>query len=248
MNGTLKLKTVLAGSKTVAEDIYFTPPFKLYSPFYENGTAKFISMCAAAGTLAGDRHEIALNIGDGCKVHFTDQSFQKLFDTHGGSSSQILNIRVGENAGLKYLPHPIMTFGGCVHTAVNTVDIKSSSELVFAEIYCCGRTAMGEEFALKRFHSRTEIRIDGKADFIDNTLIEPENFPVKNLGFFEGRTHTGIMYVYSLYSDMYDNACKMCPKSDEEIQAALSKTDRGFSVRAFSNSAENIQMFFQSLL
>lgn len=247
MNGILRLKTVLTGKKTVAEDVFFTPPFKLYSPFYENGTAKFISMCAAAGMLAGDRNEISLDIGKGCNVHFTDQGYQKLFDTGGSCSEQKVNICVGENACLRYLPHPIMTFGGCTHNAVNNVDIKSSSKLVFTEIYCCGRAAMGEKFALKRFHSRTQIRIDGKTDLIDNTLIEPESLPVNKLGFFEGYTHTGILYAY-IQKDLPSSGIqKICGDTDSGTLAACSKTEKGFTVRALSDSAEKIEKIFGNI-
>ncbi|MGN0692464.1 MAG: urease accessory protein UreD, partial [Oscillospiraceae bacterium] len=248
MNGVLKLKTSLSHGKTFAEDIFFTPPFKLYSPFYEGDTARFISMCAAAGVLSGDSHHISLDIGEGCNVYFTDQGYQKLFDTQDGSSSQRVDISVGANAVLKYLPHPIMTFGGCVHRAVNNVEISSDSRLVFGEIYCCGRTAMGEEFALERFSSRTEILIDGRADFIDNTLIQPKKFPVRGLGFFEGFTHTGILYIYSSDREaLYEDICSVCGKYSERVTAACSRTERGLSVRALGVSGEDISGLFGTI-
>lgn len=247
MNGELRLKTVLLQGKTAAEDIFFTPPFKLYSPFYEGDTAKFISMCGSAGVLSGDSHRISLDIGEGCDVHFTDQGFQKLFDTHGGTSSQTVNITVGENARLKYLPHPVMTFGGCDHKAVNNIVICSSSQLIFGEIYCCGRTAMGEEFALERFRSRTEIRIDGIADYIDNTLIEPKKLPVRGLGFFEGFTHTGILYAYSPCGVNYERICSLCGEWSGKLSAACSRTAMGTAVRALGTSGEDISDFFGSV-
>ena len=46
MNGRLSLSTAFDGQKTVAEDLYFAPPFKVYSPFYDHkGWAKYISRC-----------------------------------------------------------------------------------------------------------------------------------------------------------------------------------------------------------
>lgn len=92
------------------------------------------------------------------------------------------------------MPHPIMTFTGCEHISMGKVNITESSELIFSEIYCCGRTAMGEEFGLKRFRSRTEIAIDGRADFIDNTLIDPAALPIRQKAFRGFHPH-GI-YVY----------------------------------------------------
>ena len=170
MNGRLNLSTAFDGQKNVTEDLYFAPPFKVYSPFYDQkGWAKYISMCGSAGVLAGDENEIKLFVGENCKVIFTDQGYQKLFNTNGGVSKQSIKLVVRKNARLCYMPHPIMTFTGCEHISMGKVNITESSELIFSEIYCCGRTAMGEEFGLKRFRSRTEIAIDGRADFIDNT-------------------------------------------------------------------------------
>ena len=160
MNGRLSLSTAFDGQKTITEDLYFAPPFKVYSPFYDHkGWAKYISMCGSAGVLAGDENEIKLFVGENCKVIFTDQGYQKLFNTNGGISKQSIKLVVRKNARLCYMPHPIMTFTGCEHISMGKVNITESSELIFSEIYCCGRTAMGEEFGLKRFRSRTAERI-----------------------------------------------------------------------------------------
>lgn len=80
MNGRLSLSTAFDGQKTVTEDLYFAPPFKVYSPFYDpKGWAKYISMCGSAGVLAGDENEIKLFVGENCKVIFTDQGLPKAF-------------------------------------------------------------------------------------------------------------------------------------------------------------------------
>lgn len=133
--------------------------------------------------MAGDENEIKLFVGENCNVIFTDQGYQKLFNTNGGVSKQSIKLVVRKNARLCYMPHPIMTFTGCEHISMGKVNITESSELIFSETYCCGRTAMGEEFGLKRFRSRTEIAIDGRADFIDNTLIDPAALPIRQKGF-----------------------------------------------------------------
>ena len=144
MNGRLSLSTDFDGQKTVTEDLYFAPPFKVYSPFYDHkGWAKYISMCGSSGVLAGDENEIKLFVGENCKVIFTDQGYQKLFNTNGGLSKQNIKLVVRKSARLCYMPHPIMTFTGCEHISMGKVNITESSELIFSEIYCCGRTAMG---------------------------------------------------------------------------------------------------------
>ena len=87
MNGRLSLSTAFDGQKTITEDLYFAPPFKVYSPFYDHkGWAKYISMCGSAGVLAGDENEIKLFVGENCKVIFTDQGYQDRKSTRLNSS------------------------------------------------------------------------------------------------------------------------------------------------------------------
>lgn len=243
MNGLLKISTKYSNGKTIADDVFFTPPFKVYSPFYKGNTAEFISMSASAGVLSGDNHKIHLIVGDNCNVRFTDQGYQKLFNTADSSSSQKTEISVGENAFLRYRPHPVMTFSGCVHKADTVVNICNSSQLIYSEIYCCGRTASGEAFSLSEFRSRTEIRINGIPDFIDNTLIKPNSFPVRSLGFFERFTHSGFMYIHSdkiskSFFDVFNT--KSC-------EIGISETEKGFVVRVISDSAENIISLFDEI-
>lgn len=69
MNGKLNLSMAFDGQKTVTNDLYFTPPFKVYSPFYnETGWAKYILMCGSAGVLAGDENEIHLLAGENARL------------------------------------------------------------------------------------------------------------------------------------------------------------------------------------
>lgn len=249
MNGRLSLSTAFDGQKAVTEDLYFAPPFKVYSPFYDHkGWAKYISMCGSAGVLAGDENEIKLFVGENCKVIFTDQGYQKLFNTNGGVSKQSIKLVVRKNARLCYMPHPIMTFTGCEHISMGKVNITESSELIFSEIYCCGRTAMGEEFGLKRFRSRTEIAIDGRADFIDNTLIDPATLPIRQKGFFEGFTHTGFMYIYTPDKTMLESIYQADYTGDpDSAQLCATHTERGIAIRALGRSGEEIFDAFQNI-
>lgn len=79
MNGRLSLSTAFDGQKTVTEDLYFAPPFKVYSPFYDHkGWAKYISMCGSAGVLAGDENEIKLFVGENARS-FSQTGLSKAF-------------------------------------------------------------------------------------------------------------------------------------------------------------------------
>ena len=249
MNGKLNLSMAFDGQKTVTDDLYFTPPFKVYSPFYnETGWAKYILMCSSAGVLAGDENEIHLLAGENCKVIFTDQGYQKLFHTNSGVSRQHIALTVQKNAKLCYMPHPIMTFTGCEHISSCNANLTKSASLIFSEVYCCGRTAMGEAFGLKRFRSRTEITIDGRADFIDNTLIDPAALPIRQKGFFEGFTHTGFLYLYTPNKTALENVYESAYLTQaNSIQLCATHTACGIAIRALGYSGEEIYDAFQKV-
>ena len=113
MNGRLNLSTAFDGQKTITEDLYFAPPFKVYSPFYDHkGWAKYISMCGSAGVLAGDENEIKLFVGENCKVIFTDQGYQKLFKHKRRRIKTEHKACCAQKRKALHMPHPIMTFTG----------------------------------------------------------------------------------------------------------------------------------------
>lgn len=104
MNGRLSLSTAFDGQKPLLRT-YFRSPFKVYSPFYDHkGWAKYISMCGSAGVLAGDENEIKLFVGENCKVIFTDQGYQKLFNTNGGVSKQSIKLVVRKTQDFAICP------------------------------------------------------------------------------------------------------------------------------------------------
>lgn len=99
---------------------------------------------------------------------------------------------------------------------------------------------------MKRFRSRTEIAIDGRADFIDNTLIDPAALPIRQKGFFEGFTHTGFMYIYTPDEATLESIYKADYTSDPDgIQLCATHTERGVAIRALGRSGEEIFDAFQ---
>ena len=107
---------------------------------------------------------------------------------------------------------------------------------------------MGEAFGLKRFRSRTEITIDGRADFIDNTLIDPAALPIRQKGFFEGFTHTGFLYLYTPNKTALENVYESAYLTQaDSIQLCATHTACGIAIRALGYSGEEIYDAFQKV-
>jgi urease accessory protein len=239
-------------------DCFFTSPFKVAKPFYRgDGYTEIMVMCASPGILAGDRYNMRFDLSDNTKTIISEQSYRKLYNTGDDFSQQNTRIKAGENAALYYVPYPVIPFAGSRFRSRTDIDLRSSSKLIFGEIFTCGRDGMGERFAFSEFSSRTAVSVDGKPVFLDNSRLlggggavndcNVKDCDVKDcetdfsgLGFFEGYVCQGVFFLYG-----FDDVS--LPER-EGIQAAVSKSSAGFTIRALSDSANSLYCWYQSLV
>jgi len=219
-------------------DCFFTSPFKVAKPFYrDNGCTEIMVMCASPGILAGDHYDIRLDVSDNAKTIISEQSYRKLYHTGDDFSRQNTRIQVGENAALYYVPYPVIPFAGSRFRSRTDIDLRPSSKLIFGEIVSCGRDGMGERFAFSEFSSRTAVSVDGKPVFLDNSsLLGKAAFA--GLGFFEGYSCQGVFFLYG-FDDVSLPGC-------EGIEAAISKSSVGYTIRALAVSANSLYRFIKA--
>ena len=227
-------------------DCFFTSPFKVAKPFYrDNGYTEIMVMCASPGILAGDKYDIRLDLSDDTKTIISEQSYRKLYNTGGCFSQQNTLIRAGENAALYYVPYPVIPFAGSRFHSRTDIELRSSSKLIFGEIFTCGRDGMGERFAFSEFSSRTAVSVDGKPVFLDNSLLFGKTAlpggetDFSGLGFFEGYSCQGVFFIYG-----FDDVSL---PENTEIQCAVSKASAGYTVRALAGSANTLYRFAGNL-
>ncbi|MDR2923581.1 MAG: urease accessory protein UreD [Treponema sp.] len=229
-------------------DCFFTSPFKVAKPFYrDDGYTEIMVMCASPGILAGDKYDMRFNLSDNTKTIISEQSYRKLYNSGDDFSQQYTKIQAGENAALYYVPYPVIPFAGSRFRSQTDIDLRLSSKLIFGEIFTCGRDGMGERFAFSEFSSRTTISIDGKPVFLDNSRLFGSGGVAKGYetedccadfsgpGFFEGYSCQGVFFIYG-FDEVSLSEC-------EGIQAAVSKSSAGFTVRALAASANNLCRF-----
>jgi len=238
--GELSISTVFQNGKTVMSDCFFTSPFKVAKPFYRNnGYTEIMVMCASPGILAGDKYDICFDVSDNTKTIISEQSYRKLYNTGDGFSRQNTRIRAGENAALYYVPCPVIPFAGSRFNSRTDIDLRSSSKLIFGEIFTCGRDGMGERFAFSEFSSRTAVSVDGRPVFLDNSRLLGGEASFSGLGFFEGYSCQGVFFLYG-FDDVSLSEC-------DGIEAAVSKSSAGFTIRALASSANSLYRFVGNL-
>lgn len=239
------LTAAAQNGRTVLRENYCTAPFKVMRPFREGNRTKAVLMTASAGILAGDRQELRFTVEEGADLTVTGQGYTKLFRCEEEPSGQCVSASVAPGGTLRYLPRPVTPFGGSDFSCRAEVSLAAGSRLVWSEIVSAGRVGMGERFQMRRYHSRLLVRREGVPVFLDHCLLTPERVNCSSVGFFDGCSHMGMLY--------------LCGGGDEtallEAIRALpfagrmgaSRAREGVVVRALADRGERIEALFAAV-
>ncbi|MGN0600886.1 MAG: urease accessory protein UreD [Oscillospiraceae bacterium] len=235
----LKLTAENRNGRTVITYTEFTAPLKIANPFYRDGYTEVMMMAASAGILEGDAYDIEITVKKNANLKFTVQSYSKIFKADSRGASQRVKISVESGGRLVYMPSPVIPFGGSIFDARTEVRLQKDSSFVMTDILSCGRTAMKERFEFTSYRSRTAVYVEDKLCFLDNQRFVPSETTLSGIGFFEGCSHIGMMYVYGKEPTIPE-----C----ERIEFALTKASRGTCIRAVADSADEIWQLFGKII
>lgn len=190
----------LKDGKTILEDLSFTAPYKIMTPFEkENGGIQIMPLCASAGIMAGDSQEFSYHVKEGADLEILSQSFEKIHKMDEGSASRTIEVQVDKNAALYYYPQPVISFAQSAFDSKMTIHLEDeTSKLFLLEIISCGRNAHEERFQYRRFSSKVLLYRGEKLIYRDNTRYEPDKMPMEGIGLYEGYTHMANLFLSKL--------------------------------------------------
>ena len=190
----------LKDGKTILEDLSFTAPYKIMTPFEkENGGIQIMPLCASAGIMAGDSQEFSYHVKEGADLEILSQSFEKIHKMDEGSASRTIEVQVDKNAALYYYPQPVIPFAQSAFDSKMTIHLEDeTSKLFLLEIISCGRNAHEERFQYRRFSSKVLLYRGEKLIYRDNTRYEPDKMPMEGIGLYEGYTHMANLFLSTL--------------------------------------------------
>lgn len=236
----LYLKTENINGRTLMSDCFFTAPIKIAKPFCYKDYTKIMMMTASAGILEGDFYDIEIEVCEKSALKFTGQSYTKLFKASDNGASQKVKLTVKDGGKLLYFPTPVIPFGDSIFQSKTEVHLSGQSKFAMLDVISCGRKAMNEEFRFKYYRSRTAVYIDGVLSFLDNQRLAPEETALGGVGFFEGFSHIGMMYIYGV--NKFDlPECK-------NVEAAITNANKGLCVRIFADSGDEIVRYSKKII
>lgn len=249
MESRLHLATGFKGGRTVIEDMYFTPPYKIMSPFMDGAHMDVMLMSASAGMLGGDSFTFDFEFGEKSDVTILSQSYEKVFQAKNGVTKKNVRINAAARANIKYRPFPVIPFAGCDFEGNNTIKLAESARLIYIDVFSCGRVGMGEVFRMKRYRSITRVYVEDMLVFADHNLVLPNRFQYDKMGMWDKYTHSGLMYLYIPDKKEEGEVLAQIRSLSENTNCAVgaSLALRGIAVRALAMSGDKIWRLFEKI-
>lgn len=248
----LMIKARFNNEQTVLEDVSFTAPFKIMKPFYENQDLMTI-MCltASAGIMEGDEQEFEIFVGEGAKLEFVSQSYEKIHKMNNGSANRTAELYVGKGAYLYYNPLPTLPFKDSAFSSKLRVHLEDhTSQFILKEILSAGRCARGELFEYRYYHNHIQIEESDKIIYVDNTKLHPTCMSLNSLGMYEQYTHFGTLLLCHIPKDpVWFQEVRALLDASDHIEGGVTQVNAAIIViRVLGYHADQIENLFNRLL
>ncbi len=236
----LMLDIAYKDGTTILNDVYFTPPFKIMKPFYENGLMRVVQMSASPGLMSGDKQEIDITVGENSVAELCSQSFEKIHKMENGQAERNINITLDENSLFIYNPLPTIPYARSAMSNRVKVNLSnSSSAFVYSDIMVCGRAARGEKFEYIYYNSLVSIFENNVLTYRDNTRFCPEKMNMNGLGMYEGYTHLLSMVICNVEIDDSEIFELF---EDFETPYGITRNDKNYVViKALGKTAQSLE-------
>lgn len=167
------------------------PPLRVVRAFpQEDGAALVHLHNVSGGLLGGDALELSVRVGAAAQAQITTTGATRLYRPRrdAADATQRIEIVVGENALLEYVPDPLIPFAGARFAQWTHIRLQSGAGLFWWEIVAPGREASGEAFAYERIEWTTDVTVAGKLVAAERARIEPRRSAAHLARLGENRT------------------------------------------------------------
>lgn len=244
MNAKLNIETIATEGVTTLKNSFCTQPFKI-ADITENKKKEaldLVLMSSSPGVLDGDEYHFKISIGENSSLNLQTQSYQRLF-TMKKSASQKMQVQMATGSSFRFIPHPVVPHKDADFVAVNSIYLATGCNLLWGEVFTCGRKLNGEIFQFRRYQSITKIFLSGRLIIKENVLIRPGEMNVNRLGQMEGYTHQATLIYLNEIVSVKDiiKAISDQLRIEEELEFGITAARvNGFVLRLLGYKAEQL--------
>ena len=245
----LRVATEFRDGKTIMAERFFTPPFKIMLPLFENKfegkeVMQMLQLMASPGIMDGDTQSFSFDIREGSVCEYCTQAYEKVHKMNGGVGNRKVRINVEKDSFFYFHPKPIIPFkDSAVQNDTEITLEDDTAKLIYEEILCCGRVAFGESFDYRFFNNNVTVKKAGKLIYRDNVQFRPDEFDMTGDGMYEGYTHLANQIFFNIKrSDEWMAAVLKMIDAEPEMEGGITRIGTGdVAVRFFGTSGDPME-------
>ncbi|MFK4425399.1 MULTISPECIES: urease accessory protein UreD [Bacillus] len=248
--GVLNIDVMEKRHKTVPIKVYHKDALKVTQPIYldDYGRAYYYIMNSGGGYLKGDFYSININVHEDAKTYITSQSATKVYKTPNSYALQELNVYIGENAVMEYLPDPLIMYKDAAYKQKTNIYMQNNSTLILCDSVTPGWSPNMEKFTYQYFDSLTKVYMENKLVVYDHLLLNPFKESLDQMGILNQYSHYGTFMVINenITNDLIV-ALKTSLSNTNNMKIGISSMPcKGFVIRILSHNTEDMEsIFFQ---
>ena len=252
-NGELSLEYAKRDGKTVLTYSHFSHPWYSFPSLSLDDTGCAITFLTnpSGGIVGGDELSLRATLHDETHVLFTTPSATKIYRTRERPTVQTIDVNVGPNAILEWMPELTIPFAGSDFTQTINLRLKKGASVLLWDAVAAGRIARGERWAFSHFANQLTIRLS------DGTSLE-ERYALTShkpcLTFDQGWNYVGSLYIVndtipaSTWKRTKEGLETVMAQYSPHILAGVSETSApGLACKVVTRSAPDLNAILKTL-
>jgi urease accessory protein len=244
----LKFDRLTDENRTILAHSYARAPLKVQRPFYaEPDLCQTVLLHSAGGMVGGDRLSYTIDLAPTSRALITTAAATKIYRSQGEISHQQLEINIGANACLEWLPQETIMFDRARYQQDLRVNLAPGATFCAWEVVRLGRSASQETFSHGCWQNAVEVWQAGKPLWIDRqrlmgsqwTSMQAANSqPILGLFVVIGRPVT---------AETIELARAVAPKSIQRLESGATALKHGIVCRYRGSDRAAAQQWFIAL-
>ncbi len=249
-HGQLDLRFTKRNDSTQLTRSYASAPLKVQRPFYpEPNVCHTVVLHTAGGIVGGDRLSSRLILEPHAQVLVTTAAATKVYRSNGLTAQQTVEIEVGDQAHLEWLPQETIVFDRALYHQNMRVNLGLGATWCSWEITRLGRSASGEQFLHGQWRNAIEVWQNGQPLWIERQQLDGS---VEQWHSLHGLANQPILGTFAIMgvvvdSDLVRQARDLWVGANPEMVMGVTRIQGGLICRYRGNDRSAVWMWFKAV-
>ena len=233
---------------TILTRSYAIAPLKVQRPFYpEADVCQTVLLHSAGGMVGGDRLSYKIDLSPNSRALITTAAATKIYRSQGEISHQQIQIDIGANACLEWLPQETIIFNQAKYQQDIRVNLAPGATFCAWDLVRLGRSASQETFTQGYWQNVLEVWRAGKPLWIDRQKLIGEQWTSIQAANSQPILGLFVVIGHPVTAEMIDQARSLAPKSSQGLESGVTAVKSGIICRYRGSDRQAAQQWFIAL-